>query len=239
MLTPTNQYSSQTGTNVCPLCQVTDITIRYSTISHVASGFEISNTTTQNGVPLAGGRYSIHDVVVDDINPAKYVGLGIFAQLSSGAGAPLLNNVTINHVTAFPTQIMLMVGNPANAPKIPHFVVTNSLFNATSHPIWSISASKDCASSDVPLTTLNTCFSAYFFSANALVAVPPNYPSSAWPVGNYFPSSIAAVGFINYNNGNGGNYQLKSSSIYSGKAIDGKNLGADVVAINQAIANVY
>src|SRR5207245_9805099 len=33
----------------CPICQVTDVTIRYSTISHVAGGLLIANLLSDNG----------------------------------------------------------------------------------------------------------------------------------------------------------------------------------------------
>src|ERR1700722_3305760 len=32
LLTPKDQYDAQTKTNICPLCEVTDVTIRFSTI---------------------------------------------------------------------------------------------------------------------------------------------------------------------------------------------------------------
>ena len=43
---------------------------------------------------------------------------------------------------------------------------------------------------------------------------------------------------MNYNNGNGGNYELQSSSPYKNKGTDGKDLGADIVGLNAALANV-
>jgi hypothetical protein len=101
LLTPKNQRGSN-GTNLCPVCQVTDVTIRYDSISHVAAGLQIGNALAGTGAPLDGQRYSIHDIVIDDIDEVKYSGPGVFAQVSVGAGAPLLQNVTINHVTAFP-----------------------------------------------------------------------------------------------------------------------------------------
>jgi hypothetical protein len=52
------------------------------------------------------------------------------------------------------------------------------------------------------------------------------------------PASAAAVRFINYNNGNGGDYHLQASSPYKGKVTDGKDLGADINAIHAATAGV-
>lgn len=237
LLTPKNQMIN--GINICPLCEVTDITVRYSTISHVAGGFQIANGVAGSAGALAGERYSIHDVVVDDIDGAKYKGPSLFAQISSAAGAPLLNNVSIGHVTAFAPNTIFMVGNPASAPKIPNLIVTNSIFNASPYPVWSTGGTSNCAAPDVPLTTFKACFSPYLFTGNTMFAPTKNFPSTSWPSGNYFPSSAAAVGFVNYNNGNGGNYQLTTASPYKARATDGKNIGADIVTINQLTAKVY
>jgi hypothetical protein len=237
LLTPKNQVLN--GVNVCSLCQVTDITIRLTKISHVAGGLQIYNGTQGSSAALAGERYSIHDIVADDINGTKYKGPGIFAQVSSSASAPLLNNVSINHVTAFSFQSIFMIGNPAAGPKIPHLTVTNSIVNATPYPLWSTGGTNNCAFANVPITTLNSCFSPYFFTNNVFVAPTNNYPSSSWPLGNYYPSSMTPVGFTSYNNGNGGNYQLTTGSPYINKATDGKNIGADIAALNKATSSVY
>ena len=241
VLTPKNQGASD-GSNSCPLCQVTDVTIRYSSISHVAAGLQIANTLSGNGTgaPLDGERYSIHDIVVDDIDGAKYLGPGELAQISVGAGAPVLQNVTINHVTAFPPSTMFMVGDMvATSTQMKSFVFTNSIVSAGAYPIWSTGGgSTNCASYDKPLTTFNACFSPYSFASNAVIGSPSAFSPSVWPSGNFFPASTATVQFVNYNGGNGGNYQLRSSSPYRGLGTDGKDLGADIGAINSDIAGV-
>jgi hypothetical protein len=48
----------------------------------------------------------------------------------------------------------------------------------------------------------------------------------------------SGVGFVQYNDGNGGNYELQASSPYKNKGSDGKDLGADIVGLNEALANV-
>ncbi len=53
-----------------------------------------------------------------------------------------------------------------------------------------------------------------------------------------FPTTVNAVEFTDFNNGNGGNYQLLSSSPYKNKGLDGKDLGADIAGLNAALANV-
>jgi hypothetical protein len=56
-------------------------------------------------------RYSIHDVIADDIDGVKYAGEGTFAQISTIA-KPLLQDVNIDHVTAFPTPHSFRDGRP-------------------------------------------------------------------------------------------------------------------------------
>jgi hypothetical protein len=54
LITPKNQ-GCLGDENVCPLCQVTDVTVRYVTISHVAGAFQIANALERpDGVRLAG-----------------------------------------------------------------------------------------------------------------------------------------------------------------------------------------
>ena len=83
------------------------------------------------------------------------------------------------------------------------------------------------------------CFSRYTFSSNALIGTTAAFPPSKWPSGNYFTADANAVQFVNYNNANGGNYQLLPSSPFKNAASDGTDLGADIGALQAAIAGVY
>jgi len=235
LLTPKNP-------SACPLCQVTDITIRYNYISHMGAGMQLANARGDNGaLPLNGGRYSIHDDVFDDINGTTYNGPSLFAQVSTNPGVPILHDVTINHVTAFAQKSLLLIGDvlSTNAP-MSNFAFANNIVNAGAYPVWStgFDGSLNCAVHDSPIITLNDCFSSHIFYNNALVAIPSVAPVSTWPAHNFFPTSAAAVEFVNYNGGSGGNYQLQSSSPYKGAGTDGKDLGADVPGVNTAIARM-
>src|ERR1017187_1227324 len=235
LLSPKNQSGG-----LCPICQVTDVTIRYNSVRHVGGGLQIANALADDGgAPLDGQRYSIHDIVVDDINGVKYNGPGEFAQVSVSAGAPLLQNVHINHVTAFPSHMLFVMGGMlANTP-MKNFVFTNSIVNAGASPIWSTGGGvANCAYHDVPLITFNTCFSNSVFAPNAIIGASPTYASAKWPAGNYFPAFALGVNFVNYNGGIGGDYPLQASSLYKNKGTDGKDLGADIDALNSAIAGV-
>jgi hypothetical protein len=240
LLTPKNQ-SGANGSNLCPVCQVTDVTIRYNLVRHVGAGFQIANALSDNGgVQLDGQRYSIHDVLIDDMDGKKYNGGSLFAQVSVEAGAPLLQNVTINHVTAFPSSTMLSIGDRvATSGPMRNFVFTNNILSTGTYPVWSTGGGpENCAYSDKPLTTFNACFSPLNVAGNLLIGNTAAYPSSAWPSKNFLSSTANTVQFTNYNGGIGGNYGLQASSPFKGKGTDGKDLGADMDAINSAIAGV-
>jgi len=238
LLTPKNQASG--NTNVCPVCAVTDVTLRYVTISHVGSGLVIGSGLSDNGgIPFASERYSIHDLIVDDIDAVTYSGHGNLAQIGMGLGCPTLNNIVIDHVTAFPPNVLLNLGDAVTNPKIDRFTFTNSIVNSGLPPFSSTGGGlANCAYPKPPINVLQACFAFYTFTENALIAPASKFPPSTFPAGNYFPASESAVEFVNYNQGNGGDYHLQSSSPYKNAGSDGKDLGADIDAVESAIAGV-
>lgn len=56
--------------------------------------------------------------------------------------------------------------------------------------------------------------------------------------GQSVPQTVEDVEFTDFNNGDGGNYQLMPNSPYKNKGTDGMDLGADIVTINANLANV-
>lgn len=246
LLTPKNQHT-KAGKNVCPNCQVTDVTIRYVQISHAGGGIVMATaiSTGGHGYPggeaLAGARFSIHDVVMDDLSK-KYVGGGAAWELANGWSKNPLNTVTINHITAFPDpdSHMMLVGNDVANPPMYGLVFTNNLMVTGKYPIWDAygGGKISCAQGGVPVTSIDNCFTTNTFQTNGLIASPPHDPPSKWPANNYFPATPPDVQFTNYNNGNGGNYQLLPGSPYKNAGTDGKDLGADIVGLNAALAGV-
>jgi hypothetical protein len=225
-----------------------DITIRYNTISHVGSGFQIcaSQYTLPSGVTvdsIASERISIHDVTVDDMSASTYNGDGIAFEISSGlvVNRPL-NNLTIDHVTMLtdPKKTLLSVGADYRNPLLPfNIVFTNNIAVAGSYSVWSTGGTYTgtCAKSGQPLTTFNQCWSSYTASNNAIIA----YRSSQgpWPKGNFFAANDAAVGFTDFHNGNGGDYQLLPTSPYIQMGIPGQTpLGADIPTLRAKTAGV-
>lgn len=222
----------------CEPCKVTDVTIREDYIRHVGAGLQIANALSGSRAAIDGQRYSIHDIVIDDIDGPKYSGSGELAQISVNPGAPLLQNVKIDHITAFPAHGLFVIGDfVASSGPINNFIFTNSIVTAGVNPVWSTGGGPaNCAFHDDPRTTFQSCFAASTVAGNAILDPPPAYGPGNWPANNYFPKSARAVKFANYNGGNGGDYRLQPSSPYKNKGTDGKDIGADVDAIRAATA---
>ncbi len=241
LLTPKNQRAGRT--DVCPQCQVTDVTVRYVQVAHAGGGLQLATSISGDGrgggPARAGTRWSIHDVVLDDLNE-KYVGDGTAFEILNGWKKNPLNTVTINHVTGLtdPTSHMIVMGSGRNGARMYGLVFTNNLVITGEYPVWNAGRHASCAKEDVPITSMNRCFTTYTFANNGLITPPPQFPPSAWPKKNMFPQTINAVGFTNFNNGSGGNYELLTNSPYKNQGTDGKDLGADIVGLNAALANV-
>lgn len=239
VLTPRNHYDGSTNSFDCTICQVTDITMRYNTISHVGAGMNISDPLTVGQPAAAGGRYSIHDITIDDVEMTKFNGGGGLFLVMNEWDENELNNVQITHITGFPDPNgrILAILDLTTHPKIPGFVFTDNIINVPILPVFGAGGgSVNCDQSRFPLPGLESCFTNYTFSGNVLIASPANMLSE-WPAGNQFPASDSDVGFVSYNNGIGGNYALSSSSPY--KSASGPDPGADINAINAKIAGVY
>src|SRR6202140_2947691 len=241
LITPRNDYnkSSQQG-NLCSVCEATDITIRYNKISHTAAGLNIANVVVANFGAQAGERYSIHDIIVDDIDGAKYKGGGGLFLVMNFWPTQTLNNISIRHVTGFPDQHghLLGIANSLNFPQMYALNFSDNVVVVPTYPVWSAGGVNNCAVADVPLTVMVACFKTFTFTNNVLAGAPQAFPGSKWPGGNFFPATVNDVGFVNYNNGNGGDYHLQASSPYKGKGSDGRDPGADIDAVNAATQGV-
>jgi hypothetical protein len=235
VITPKNQ-----APNVCPLCRVTDVTLHYNRVAHTAGGLQIANVLSDTkGASTAGERITIHDMLFDDMDDARYKGFGIFAFVMSEA--PKLHDVVLEHITAFPPKALLGIKGIVGEPKIVNFVFRNSIVGAGEREIISTGGGPiNCAARQPhPAAIVESCFQEPGFTHNVIVG-----PHSIWPKGNFLPGSFKDVGFVNFNNGNGGDYHLckaakepascKSASKYLKAGTDGKDLGADIDAIDAA-----
>jgi hypothetical protein len=224
---------------------VQDVTIRYSTISHVGSGMQLAASGCLELCPpgtdsLAAGRWSIHDVLIDDIDSNTYRGDGIAFQISSGLKEnPPLNNVMIDHVTVVtkhPLKNTILVGVARVNPKQPfNITFTNNLVPAAKYTVWSTGAGQ-CVKNGDPDGTFRQCWTDFKITHNAIIG----YDSSAnWPAGNFYPRNFKEVGFRSTDADEAtSGFRLQPNSRFAGKGTDGKDIGADMAAIEQAVAGV-
>lgn len=212
-----------------PSTQVTDVTIRNCVIRHVGSGMQFGNPAGNPASSIAGERYSIHDVVFEDIDHERYEGHGNLAQVSMGdkPGVPPLRQVKIDHVTAFPPRVLLAVGGPT-PPQMTDFVFTNNLVQSGELAVNPTGGPCTKGLKGRPEALLAACFQRYDFRNNVIVG----QASVAWPKGNFTARNPDEVGMEK------GTARLAANSRFRAKATDAKDVGADLKAIGEATAGV-
>jgi hypothetical protein len=236
VLTPANQGG------LCPQCRVTDVTLRYNKIVHAGGAMLIGNVVGKSQAPSSGGeRYSIHDLVFDDIDGVTYKGFGSLALINSVA--PPLNSVHFDHITAFPPRVLITIQNTSD--KLKDFSFTNSIFTVGDRGMFGAGGGPlNCTHAALdPSAILKSCFADAVFKNNLIIG-----GSVAWPPGNILVKNASAAGLRDFRQGRGGDYRLcqkkgdgpdcKSPSPALGAAADGKDTGADLEALQKATAGI-
>jgi hypothetical protein len=238
LITPKNQSSE------CPICRVNDVTIRFNRIRNVAGVLQIANALAKTGAAAAdGGRYSIHDLFADDLHDKDYKGGGSFLILISAQ--PPVHDIQINHVTAFVSGVLLSILN--SGAKLTNFTLTNSVFSVGDRrpPVASAGGGPEsCASKNQALgseAVLQACFDPYKFDRNLIISGRGSFPK-----GNIVVGSPQAAGIRDLKDVIGKDPRLchakgpgcAKASPGAGAASDGSDLGADIDAVEAAIAGV-
>jgi hypothetical protein len=239
LLTPRSQ------SNMCPKCEVTDVTLRYNRIRNVAGVIQVANGLSKAGGSTAdGGRYSIHDLMVDSVHDEQsWKGQGTFAIVVSNA--PLLHDVAFDHITAFVTGPLFYVGNRGD--RIPNFSITNSVFLAgqkRSEFASTGGGKANCAHESQRAgaeAVLTACFVNYKFDKNLIIG-----EKGGWPKGTIVVSSPEAAGIRDFKDGASKNPKLchskdpgcSKASPGASAASDGRDIGVDVDALYAALEGV-
>jgi len=236
VLTPANQGGK------CPDCRVTDVTLRYNRIRHVGSALMIANVSVRNDptlVPFAGGHYSVHDLLFEDIGSPELKGFGAFLMFVSAK--PPVSDVKIDHVTAFPPGTVMSILNRFD--KVKNIAITNNVLTAGKRQIVGAGGGpENCVKGrDDNASALANCFDNIDFSHNLIIG-----GTKGWPPGNIIVTDAADAKFLRFADGKGGDYRLckakgegcpqTSRGIKAGS--DGRDLGADLDALEKAIAGV-
>ncbi len=232
------------GATVYSTVSIANVTFRFNYARHASGGMTVANMQGQGRgtgpVNLPVFNISIHDDIFDDINP-KYLGPDApnyddlnMLHVSSCLRCVPLTGIVMDHITMLGTapRGAFIIG--AAGTQQLGFTFTNSILS-TPAGLAITGGSSGCAfTSNSNLARLNACLVPnYQFNGNVLVGA-----TNTWPAGNYSPMDTAAIQFVDYNGGSGGDYHLLPSSPYKSAGSDGTDLGANIDRINQAIAGV-
>jgi len=239
LLTPKNQG------NVCPKCRVTDVTIRYNKVRSAGGVLHLANIKSDaGGSAAAGERYSIHDLLVEDVREQEYSGFGLFALILSNQ--PPLRDVRIEHVTAFVPRAIFSITN-ISGQKLANFVITNNLFSSSGpRQIGSAGGGpQNCAfqpDAQGPSGIFKSCFADSEVTHNLIVG------GANWPAGNMEVKDAAAAGLKSHHGSGVQDFRLcrakdeasscKKASPGLAAGTDGKDIGADLDQIEKAVAGV-
>ncbi len=113
LVTAKNQ-AGPNGTNICPVCAVTNVTIRLNSISYEAQGFQIACAASDNGgLPAACGNYSIHYNAVAHLGyPTCYNCSSFTNQLGLGSTV-IMQHVLFSHNSFQNDTILAPPADPA------------------------------------------------------------------------------------------------------------------------------
>ena len=210
---------SENQNNDTPWTQSTDITIRYNRIRNVGNVFNLAaNPTGAPAVPA--GRIVMTDNIVENVNNSPYIGDGHTLQLLGGLyDIVFMHNTVLSASGGSATTVVL-----GSLPIVQRLVVHSNVLN---HGVYGIKGGGTTEGS----ASMNTYAPGYLETNNVMTngGVASIYPGSNW-----FPSTQAGVGFVNLA---GGDYHIASSSTYSGKGYDGRDVGADIDKVNTLTQN--
>ena len=204
LFTPRNQDGT------APWSTVRDITFTNNVVRHTAAGLTVLGWDDERP-SLQTQRVKIKNNLFEDVGTSRWGGNDVLFVLLDNTAY-----VTIDHNTAFQS------GNIVTADGRAHtgFVYTNNL---APHNAYGV-IGNNCG---IGNQTITTFFPACGFSKNVIIG------GSSWdyPGGNFFPATFSNVGFVDLA---GGNCRLGAASPYKNAGTDGKDIGADIDAIQAA-----
>ena len=200
-----------------PWTQTTDITIRHNRIRNVGSVFNLAgNPSGAPAVPAA--RFVITDNIVENVGTGMYGGDGRTFQLTGVSDVVLMHNTVVSASGSNPAAIYF--GSGGNSRVVVHSNVLH----------YGYAGVKGDGTTD-GTASLNAYASGALYTNNAMVY---GGGASTYPTNNWFPKTLADIGFLNVA---GGDYRLSSTSAFANKGYDGRNIGADINQVDAAIRN--
>jgi hypothetical protein len=200
VFTPRNQGGG------APWVVVRDVQFVNNRVRHVAAVFNVLGYDNVNpSLPTENIR--IANNVFEDVSAANWGGTGRLLLINGG------NNITLDHNTTFQDGSSFVY---AYGSQTTGFTFTSNIVPHGAYGIFGDASSPG-------MGAINQYFPAGVVTGNLIVASKASYPS-----GNYYPATMADVGFVNLG---GGDYRLTDTSPYKRTAADGTDPGADPARI--------
>ncbi len=200
---------NQGGT--APWSIVQDVTFTHNLVRHVAAAVNILGTDDIYPSQQTN-RILVRDNVFDDVNATNWGGSGRLFQILDGTA-----DITIDHNTAFQTGEVIAASGTSNTG----FTYRNNITPNNQYGVAGDNYYGD------PMGALTTYFPGVIFRRNVL----QGGDSAKYPSDNFFPATMANVLFVDQA---GGNYRLQAGSPYKNAGTDGKDVGADIEALEAA-----
>ena len=211
LFTPRNQDGT------APWSVVRDVTFTNNIVRHSGGGVNaMGSDYLHPSQPTQ--RILIQNNLFDDISNNTWNGTGTFLQVSDGG-----SDIVVDHNTVLQSGNIITATYSSALVPASSFVFTNNIVSNNQYGVFG----------DYGVGIGTTAISAYFpgssFARNAIVGGG----ASSFPDNNYFPSSLAAVGFVDRANSN---YTLAPGTPYVRAGTDGKDVGVDFTAMAAATA---
>ena len=192
-----------------PWTAVHDIDVRFNRFDHVGGGIVITGRHSAGSATTA--RVVIENNLLTDVSKANWGGSGAF--IVSGSGA---TDVVVDHNTIIHDGPVVNGNGSGNV----RFVYTNNMSRHNTYGIYGDGYGAGFQSINI-----------YFKGAVIRRNVLAGGTASKYPADNFFPPTAEFLG--NFVNPSGGNYRLGVSP-YNNAGTDGKDIGADIDAIEAA-----
>jgi hypothetical protein len=207
--------SNQSGT--CTWCITQDVTFRFNIVRNVGGGIGLAAAPDPYPAQLAR-RLTVSDNIIQNINTGSYVGDGRGFQIMGN-----LADVTVAHNTLVsPTSVFMYAG--ANGDTLLRFNVRD---NVSSGGTYGYIGDNFAGLTAWTHYVVNGTMTGNVIAMAAL--------GTSYPTGNFYPTSMSAVGFVDLA---GGNFRLASTSPHKGQASDGRDPGADIDAVTSKTQGV-
>jgi hypothetical protein len=210
---------------------------------------------------LSGPIYNVnmHDNILEDINTKVYApgdccANGWLWSIGTDQETNWPHDLVIEHNTGFPTGSGVLITWDEPLVQIERLTFRNNLIGSGdggAHAVPRGGGRPTCVSPGGAVAMMEQCFgNSWVFTDNLIVQTSdaPNLSGDRYPktphcgalksCQQFFAKDWKAVKFVDFAGGKGGDYHLSPSSPYHQAATDGKDIGADIDAVNSATSGV-